>query len=59
MRTEKKLYEVTSEQWLRQTLAAEKMWRDMIRAKLTEGYVWNAERGCYVHPDGTELWVEG
>jgi len=52
-------HRVTSEQALRQMQQAREWWQEHVRQLEADGFVWKAERGCYVHPDGSEVWVEG
>jgi hypothetical protein len=48
-------HETTSEQWLAQALETRRQMLEMIKELQHSGFKWNATRGCWVHPDGTEI----
>lgn len=54
-------HRMTGEQMMRQALEAAKKienWRLEVDRKLTEqGFTWNAERGCWEHESGAQVWI--
>lgn len=54
----KTLHAMSTDSIFRQLLAAELGARKMIDDLKRLGYRWDAERGCYTHPNGTEVWVD-
>jgi hypothetical protein len=51
----KPLHAVSADSIFRQLLAAELVTRNMTDDLKRLGYRWDAERGCYTHPNGTEV----